>query len=468
MPSVAVVAPPAVETTTYKVIIGRGANSEVLLADDGSNLTLPSILIPRWTRVAPEMTKAIFQTLGLRTILLFHSDPPGINKEPSDRYVVLESRDSSWQPPAGLRWSLRDEIRTSFRSIEEVCNVETALTTADTYNRGALPGMLARAGWFDDLLSWAQKQLDPYGLIIQGEFQQLTCGPAFSLIRLETTGPAIWFKAVGEPNEHECPITIALSKHFPAYVPAIIGIHPSWNAWLAFEAEGSLLNDQSDLVTWKMVAHKLAELQIESATKVPALVDAGCRSLDVSMLLEYIDPFFDVMADLMARQPNAPPAILSPEELRILATQLKEACVSLGAIGLPNTLGHMDFNPGNVVASARHCVFLDWAEAYVGHPFLTFEYLREHLSRNHQGQDAWKVDVTSSYAETWSTFASSAQLSKALELTGLVAVFAYALSNPAWRDSKKLQNPHIAGYLRSLTRRMQRETRSRGNGVHHA
>lgn len=447
----------APETTIFKVIIARHSNSEVLLVNDGHNLVLPTVAIPKWTRVTPEIAECVFQLLGLRTVSLFHPQPPNTAGEHVDQYVMLEPRDLSWQPPAGFSWVLRDGLRSSFSCMEEEQSVGNALATSDAYNSGTLPGAFARTGWLDNLVSWAQEQLDQYGLTITGRFRQLNCGPAFSLLRLETTGPAIWFKAVGEPNLREFPITTALAKHFPSYLPTLIATQPSCNGWLTFEAEGSTLDERSDIATWKRAARTLAELQIESVRKTPALLEAGCRNIAIDMLLDQIDPFFEVMADLMAKQPKVPPPVLTSEELDVLAAQLAEACACLAAIGLPDALGHLDFNPGNIIGSPDGCFFLDWAEAYVGHPFFTFEYLREHLFRSHPDRNAWRSQVTSCYLESWISYASADQASRALEITPLVAVFAYAVSNNTWQDSQRLQNPQVAGYFRSLTRRMQRE-----------
>jgi hypothetical protein len=457
MSSIETVAANAIETTTFKVIIARHSNSGVLLVHDGHNLTLPTVAIPKWTRFTPEIAECVLRQSGLRTISLFHPETQNTAGEPDDQQVILEPRDSSWEPPAGFRWVSRDSLPNSFGSEEEAQSLENALATADAYNSGRLHGSFARAGWFDDLVFWAQEQLDPYGLTITGEFRQLNCGPTFSLVRLETDGPAVWFKAVGEPNLREFPITTALAQHFPGYLPTLIGAQPSWNGWLTFEAEGSMLDEKSDLATWKKAAQTLAELQIQSATKAPALLEAGCRSVGVPMLSDQIDPFLNVMAELMARQPKVPPPTLSSEELHTLAAQMKEACICLATIGLPNTLGHMDFNPGNICGSSTGCVFLDWAEAYVGHPFYTFEYLREQLSRNHPDKKAWQSEVTSCYLDSWISLASVDVATRALEVTPLVAVLAYALSNSTWQDSARLENPKIAGYFRSLVRRMKRE-----------
>src|SRR5262249_1106235 len=158
------------------------------------------------------------------------------------------------------------------------------------------------------------------------------------------------------------------------------------------------------------------------------LVNAGCRNVAIPNLLDKIDPFFALMEELMAKQLKVPPAVLSPKELSKLAVQMNDACTGLAEIGLPDTLGHLDFNAGNIVDSSEGCVFLDWAEAYVGHPFFTFEYLGEHLARAHPAESAWQSQVTSCYLEQWKSVASPEQISQTLEITPLVAVFAYAVS----------------------------------------
>ena len=221
-----------------------------------------------------------------------------------------------------------------------------------------------------------------------------------------------------------------------------------------------MLDEESDVATWQLAARTLARLQIESSDRVPALLEAGCQKLEIAMLLDHIGPFFDLMASLMARQTKLSPPPLTREALRTLAAQLKEACTLLAEYKLPDTLGHLDFNPGNVIGSPSACVFLDWAEAYVGHPFYTFEYLREQLQRIHPDKKAWQSEVTSCYLDPWISFASIDDAARALEVTPVVAVLAYALSNTAWQDSEKLENSNIAGYFRSLVRRMQHEAQT--------
>src|SRR5262249_8187427 len=95
----------------------------------------------------------------------------------------------------------------------------------------------ATPGWGAELFNWTQAQL-PGGLQLPSDFKQFTAEPAFALVRLEPNGPAVWLKAVGEPNLREYGITLALSALFPSFVPELIAARPAWNGWLSKEVEG--------------------------------------------------------------------------------------------------------------------------------------------------------------------------------------------------------------------------------------
>jgi hypothetical protein len=163
------------------------------------------------------------------------------------------------------------------------------------------------------------------------------------------------------------------------------------------------------------------------------------------------------MADLMAAQVKQPPEPLSTTSLTLLGERLKEACALLHELDLPDTLGHGDCSPGNIVVSPTRCFFLDWAEGCVSHPFLTFEYLREHFRRRLRESDAAAERMAAAYARSWESVVSPDRVTQATAISPLVAVFLTAIAHPAWRSVDPLQDPGVAGYFRSLTRRMFRE-----------
>jgi thiamine kinase-like enzyme len=215
-----------------------------------------------------------------------------------------------------------------------------------------------------------------------------------------------------------------------------------------------------DSSSWKDAATALAGLQIASIGAIDDLLQAGCRDLRVGTLLELVDPFLEVIADLMHQQTKVPPAILSRQELSDLGAALKNALYRLESLGIPDTLGHSDFNPGNILVGCAHCVFIDWAEAHVSHPFLTFEYFISHLRKDYPTLAQFEDTIRSSYEQRWESVSLSGHVSESFLFSPLVAVFAYAVAGNSWRDAERLKIPQVPGYLRSLTRRMKQEADS--------
>jgi hypothetical protein len=66
--------------------------------------------------------------------------------------------------------------------------------------------------------------------------------------------------------------------------------------------------------------------------------------------------------------------------------------------------------------------------------------------------------LTNAYLRPWATFYSRQKLARALTVTPLIAVFAYAVATDAWRSVEPAVEPGVAAYYRSLTRRMHRES----------
>jgi Phosphotransferase enzyme family len=335
--------------------------------------------------------------------------------------------------------------------------VRSSLQQLNRHPEDAADGPFARPGWIESLFAWVDQQIRPLGLRYTGRFQQLNASPTFSLIRIETTGFALWFKATGKPHAHEFAVSVALARLLPNYVPRIVGVHSSWNGWLSEEAPGAPLDQSIDFPAWERAAVQLAELQIASIGKTAELLHEHAKDLQIESLHKEIDPFLSRMSELMAAQEKSNPRPLVESELAALAKKLNESWALLRRIGLPATLGHIDMNPGNIVVSENRCVFLDWAEAAVTHPFVTFEYLREHMLRSGIEKPTAGESLARAYLRPWESFYSPDELACALLFSPLIAVFVFAVANESWRFSDLDRCSKLPGYFRALTRRMHRE-----------
>jgi hypothetical protein len=441
----------------YRVLVLRKNGSELLVASERPPITLPCVEIPAWERVAENLTEAVRKRYGISAICLFAPELPKATTDGDPPlYQVMETREAAMRASAETSWLALDSISDqSFADEQDRAAITAMSRQIEEFQSGEAAGPFGRPGWIEELFSWVQPEIDRYRLRLNGEIRQLNASQTFALLRLETNGQAVWFKAVAEPNLREFPISVALSRLFPGFVPTVIATHPTWHGWLTTEFQGATLDEFPDACGWERAAQTLADLQIASVGMTDQLLEAGCRDLRASSLLRLVDPFIEAMSQVMEQQKKTPPPILRRKELQTLGTQIKDALSAWAQLNIPETLGHLDFNPGNILCSAEQCVFLDWAEAYVGPPFLSLQYLREHIVRLRREDIGLGTDVVTAYETKWRQILSPETVSAAMDLASLLAVFAYAAETNSGRDPTGRRDPKTSVYLRSLTRRIQ-------------
>lgn len=447
------------ESEIYRVILLRQASTELLLASIEGGLSLPEVTIPRWHRAAENIGAAMKSTWGEEVICLFEADgttPDACHNR--IHYQVTEHWRSVGKSEVWTRWVRMEELhQNSLVDPSDYAAIQRSLAERDTLARDRVAGPFAQLGWFKELFGWVEEVIALRGLHLSGNFRQLNASPTFSLIRFESNGPAIWFKAAGEPNQREFPITLMLSRLFPDYVAPVLAARSAWNAWLAPEVQGVNLTESSDSSLWESAAAAIANLQIESIGRHPELVASGAHDLRLESLQGLVAPVIDVAGHLMEKQSKEPPAVLSKAELRLLARRIRDAFSTLRDLEIPDTLGHLDLNPGNLIVAGCRCAFLDWAEAYVGHPFFSFQYFLEHFRRIAAAHSTSEAKLAASYLEPWKQIISHDFLADAMVCAPLLAAFTYAVGTGAWKQPGALSDPTVAGYLRSLVRRMNRE-----------
>jgi hypothetical protein len=446
------------EHENYRVIVLSPNGKDILVVPDGNQSALPSVKVPRWQRVAENLTEAVKTDWGEEVVCLFELDDLAGTGDDGIRYQAAERWRTVAVPKVLTRWIPVEGLsKDSPISADDYLAIQRSRVQCNGSGKTSPVGPFAALGWFKELRTWIEGVLEPLGFNLNGNFRQLNASPTFSLIRFETDGPALWFKAAGEPNQREFPITCVLSRLFPGHVPGVVATRPDWNAWLMREAVGSLLSEVQGEALWEKAAAALAQLQIDSIGHGARILGAGARDVGVTALSKMVGPFVETMARLMERQTKIPPEPLSRTQLRVVGDRIQTALEALEALGIPETLGHLDLNPGNIIVSPERCVFLDWAEAYIGSPFFTFQYLLEHLRPTVGVDSALETKLVSTYRSRWEAVASRTAIEDALSLTPLLAIFAYAAGSELWRDEERMQDPVSAGYLRSLARRMHRE-----------
>jgi len=465
------------EQQDYFLIIPRKQNREIVVTYDSERralgpCSLPKITIPRWERKGIGLTRKIQKELSLNSICLFWlRSPRAINADDlhlinPPRTAVLEIRTSEWIPPHGMKWMSVESLESEdFADEVHFEFLQTALKQAEDYASGRKVGPFGRPGWLDEVFAWARPYLKPYGLDFTGGFQQHNASANFNLVRLETNGPSVWLKGANDENWPEYNITVGLATRLPKYFPKLYAHRPDWHAWLN-EGLDSSLYGALHAPQLEGTVRTLASLQTELAGDTKFLFSIRCKDWRMHRIAEQIGPFIDSMTELMEKQETVPPSKLSRQELRDLASILENACGRLAALGIPDTFVHGDFTPGSNVVASDRCLLIDLAEAYVGHPFLCFQYLLDGLHTRFSQFDTFHDHLRSVYASYWRKFVSPGTIDEAFRLARLVTVLWHATGGNGWQGRRGYLDLIREKYYRSLVRQMHSRARElQGQGV---
>jgi hypothetical protein len=446
---------PTTEQERFRIVLLRSNTREVLVSGEQDAFRLPAVTIPPYARHAEQIVAAIADVFGIETYCLF-TVPPDTGG--SHQYAFACTTLPNAQPPSSFRWVSAASISSqAFLDSQDYLAYLSGFEDVHQRERNPDAGYFARPGWLPEILEWTERQLVPRKIRLTGGYRQLNASATFCLLRLLTERSAVWFKAVDRATFPELPITLYLAARFPANVPLMIAQNRECNGWLTEEASGSHPDAQSPRETWLAIADSLADLQITSIGHSLHLLDVGCRDVRCGFLRDTVPPFFEAMARLMEKQKTASPPALTSRQLASLESIVLEAISCTEELGVPSTLGHLDFNLGNIIVGPSRTVFLDWAAACVGQPFFTLEYLLEGLRNLRPSDHALQAEVSSAYIRKWQSLVCAGKLVVALATAPLLAAFTYASAEGVWRNPSQLRDPARTGHLRSLTRRMYRE-----------
>ncbi|WP_437930021.1 aminoglycoside phosphotransferase family protein [Sorangium sp. So ce291] len=213
----------------------------------------------------------------------------------------------------------------------------------------------ARPGGPSGDRAWADSILRAQGLERTAPPEQIRSWNLSSLWRLQAGGQTLWLKHVPPFFGHEGAV---LAKLAGRRVPALLG-HDGRRT-LMRELPGDDLYE-AELPTLERLVSLLVGLQRDMSRQVDDLLALGLPDWRAPALARLI-------ADALDRTPG-----LSASDRTTLAgfvDDLPERFGRLAETGLPDTLVHGDFHPGNARGDATSAALLDWGDSGVGHPLL--------------------------------------------------------------------------------------------------
>jgi hypothetical protein len=214
----------------------------------------------------------------------------------------------------------------------------------------------AGPGGPDADLAWADGLLASRGLARTAPAEQIRTWNLSSLWRLPVHHGAVWLKHVPPFFGHEATIIDRLAG---GSVPALIG--SDGPRLLMHEIPGEDMYDAG----LPILSHGLSILvgiQRDWIARVDELLAMGLPDWRPAELMALID-------DVIGRTSSE----LSAEDRSTLGgftAGLPRRFDRLAECGIPDSLVHGDFGPGNLRGDDRSLVLLDWGDCGVGHPLL--------------------------------------------------------------------------------------------------
>jgi len=449
--------PAHIQRDRWRVVITRPSASEMIVVPHGAAFNLPEVRVPQNQRLAWNLNAELKRDWQLDVVSILPSKVRSQSRagDPA-RYHLAEFIATNVPLPSGLRWAGVSTLTSQSFLVAEDFHALRGFVEELSASPGN-HGPFGHPGWFQQVTSWLQNAIVPHHLEWNGRFEQFHASPFFSLIRFETRPRAVWFKAVGEPNTREFTITRDLASRCKEYVPRLLAVRPDWNAWLAEECPGKTLDRVSDIGLWSRAVRSLASLQIESMSWSKSLLQAGAHDLRELFMRSAVESFFAMAERLHEPMAEAVSPDFSVEDWRRMEGRMLQLLDRAGNLRFPETLGHLDLNAGNVIVSSEQCAYLDWAEAYVGPPFLTLEYLLQTFRRVFGHGSPHESPVVRAYLTAWEPLIPLRDIDQFWELTPALAVFAYAQRCFVAAESSEQGFTRFANYLRALLERLRRE-----------
>jgi hypothetical protein len=205
-------------------------------------------------------------------------------------------------------------------------------------------------------LAWADSVLRKRGLRPVGPPTQVRTWNLSSLWRIPVVGQTVWLKVVPPFFAHEGALLARLAGE---RVPTLLG-HDGGRMLLAEIAGDDLYG--AELPQLLEMVTLLVGLQRSWTGRVGELLALGLPDWRAPALGTAIASVIERTADEL----SADECATLKEFLRGLPARF----AGVAACGLPDTLVHGDFHPGNFRGDDRAFTFLDWGDSGIGHPLL--------------------------------------------------------------------------------------------------
>ena len=260
-----------------------------------------------------------------------------------------------------------------------------------------------------------------------GEIEQPHVRPWSTVLRVPTSGGAVFFKAALPELAHDVVVTRTLARLRPDLVLAPLAVDLD-RKWMLLPDGGERLREliarEPRPRPWYDVLPAYADLQLASPDGLDGMVEQGLPDLRLGRITETAER---LAAELGEQAPAR--------------GRFATLCAELAAFGIPETIQHDDLHDGNVFAGEGGYRIFDWGDSVAAHPFLSLVVaLRGIAYRFELGDGDPELErLRDAYLERFSEYGKPAELRRAAALAEPLGMLSRAWS--WWRVASNVPDP---------------------------
>ncbi len=323
---------------------------------DGAALRLPMVTIERdWVAAdVGTIQAAAYDALGIDAVVL-RELAGGAER----RIAELECLSAAPNDARGVFVDLA-AVTESFADSEDRATIERWLSHVSAADA---PAWSVR-GWFLDAVRWMDARLADIGAVRTRPVRQVKGVWADSAVLVADSTAGIMYLKATAPGSLEPAVLAALHERGRP-IPDVVACDNTNNIILMRAAAGHRVAPPRFAAALRQFGDlQRAEASDAGEWRALGLTDRGPR-----VLRERIERIFVDIPSQLRRG-----GVLSDAEAIALAGYVPRAaalCERLAECGIPDSLVHDDFQPGNVIDLGDGFAFLDWSDVAVAHPFFS-------------------------------------------------------------------------------------------------
>jgi hypothetical protein len=236
--------------------------------------------------------------------------------------------------------------------------------------------------------------------------QQIRSWNLSSIWRIETDLGPVWLKEVPPFMAHEGAVLTWLNR---PTTPVVLGA--AGHRMLLADIPGTDRYESGPAERQEMLAD-LLDIQTDAAGRLAELRALGVPEERGEHYRRESEAMLEQWATKLCAEDRA--------VLTDLVAGMTERFAALAACGVPYTLQHGDFHPGNVRSDGTHQVLIDWGDSRIGHPAFDLILMRDWLGSD---PDA----LTRQWCAHWRRVVPGCEPERAIELIDPVAALRLAL-----------------------------------------